>query len=627
MRIVSILSILIFLMAACISGGIFFLIHYPTIDLEQQRLTAHAKPTILLDDKGQEWARFQLDKREPIPLKRIPQHLINAFLAAEDHTFFKHNGIYWRGILRSALINLRHGRMVQGASTITQQLVKLIFLSHEKTISRKIKEQFIALTLEFQYSKEQILEAYLNTIYCGAGIYGIQAAAQRFWNKNAEDLNVAECALLAGIVRSPVTYCPIATKNRPACQSRRNLVLKLMEQHNFISPDEHAAAIKQPIELHDASTTTQAAHAKELIRQTAEVLVGKDKLYAGGLVIKTTLNFDLQKQAEKIFNKQVAPLHKSMGLDGACLTLDAQSSAIKALVGGVSFAESQFNRATQARRQMGSIFKPLVYTAALQRGKTFADLEVDEPLTQVKDWNPNNVNHAFEGTMTLAHALITSNNIIAIKTFLEVGPHEIIALAKKCHLPGPLPPYPSLALGCTDCSLLEATALYTTFVHQGIYQEPYIIEWIKDRWGKKIWKHQAAPEQVLAPSTCSQLLQVLKMVPHHLATRLQTSWLADLDVESLGKTGTTNESRTCWYIGATPSYVTGIYLGCDDNRSLAGRISATRTVAPLWLNLNRTLNHPIKTFSLAPELREIRVDSRSGYQTSAITPGSITLLV
>lgn len=624
MRIVTLFS-LIFLSLCCLcSGALFFILNYPPIDLEQQSLTAQATPTIVLDDKGNEWTRFQLDRREPVPLQRIPQHLKHAFLATEDRHFFKHHGISWRGIARSTWVNITHGRIIQGASTITQQLVKLIFLSNERTLKRKIKEQLTALVIEYQCTKEQILEAYLNNIYCGGGIYGIQAAAQRFWRKNAEDLSLAQCALLAGLVQSPAGYCPLFIKNHKTCLDRRNLVLKLMKRDGFISDTEYAAAYAEPLNIILEKAHTRAAHAREFIRQTAEQFVGRDQLYNGGLIIKTTLNLDMQKQAESLFKKHVARVRTKAPLDGALITLDTRTTAIKALVGGFEFSESQFNRATQAQRQMGSIFKTFIYASALQQGKNFASLSVDEPLTHIKDWNPNNVTRKFEGSMTLAQALATSNNIISIKTFLEQGAQHVIDLAQKCHLPGPFMPYPSLALGCTESSLLEATAAYNVFINKGIYEQPYVIEWIKDRWGKKVYKHKPEPEQVLPQSICSQMVQALKLVPHYLQQKLQLPWL---DVESIGKTGTTNQMRTCWFVGATPSYVTGVYMGCDDNRVLQHIASATHTVVPLWLEFNKAITHPQSTFNLDPHLRMVTVNARTGETTKPYDPQAIALLV
>ena len=631
MRILSFFICILLFCLCCATGILFFLAHYPSIDLEQQNLLLQAQPTIVIDDKGIEWARFQLDRCDPAPLNHMPDHLIHAFLAAEDRDFFHHYGISWRSIARALWTNVRHGKFVQGASTITHQLVKLIFLSQEKTITRKIKEQITALIIEYQCTKEQILEAYLNIIYCGNGIYGVQTAAQRFWGtKDIGKLSLAQCALLAGLVKSPATYCPLYEKNHTACLARRNLILKLMQQQGYCSQEEYELALKEPLILHKEKVESCAAqYARELIRQTAESLVGREQLYSGGLTIKTTFNMHLQKEAEIIFQKHLASFSKkkpTIPLDGALVTLDPTTFGIKTLIGGRDFTSSQFSRVKQAKLQIGSLIKPLLYGAALAQGYALWDVVIDEPLTDIPNWNPQNFHHRFEGPMTRARALAVSNNIIAIKTFLQVGADNVINFAKKCHLPGPFVPYPSLALGCTECSLLDITAAYTIFVAHGTYQEPYCIEWIKDRWGKKIYKHRAQIEQALPSKLCGQLVQALKLVPEYIKTRLKIDWLSPEKAESIGKTGTTNDARSCWFIGATPSYVTGIYLGCDDNRSLLGSASATQTAAPLWLDFNKSIEHPHTTFYLDPALRPLVINARTGEITTADDPQAMRLV-
>lgn len=630
MRILSFFLYSLSFSLCAILGMLFFLAHYPTIDLEKQNILLHARPTRILDDENNEWARFQLDRREPASFNKIPEILIHAFLAAEDRNFFHHHGISWRGIIRAAWTNLTQRRFAQGASTITHQLVKLIFLSQEKTITRKIKEQITALIIEYQCTKEQILEAYLNIIYCGNGIYGVQTAAQRFWNiQDLKQLSLSQCALLAGLVKSPASYCPLNPKNHDVCLARRNLVLKLMVQQNYCSQSEYEAALKEPLTIVIEKTdSTCAAYARELVRQTAENLIGREQLYAGGLTIKTTFNMKIQKNAETTFNKHMNEFKTkkpSIPLNGALVTLEP-TGALKALIGGSDFENSQFDRARQARRQIGSLIKPFVYGAGLMKGLHLWDVLIDEPITTIPHWNPRNFNRRFEGPMTRARALAISNNIIAIKTFLEVGAQEVINFIQKCHIPGPFIQYPSLALGCIECSLLEITAAYMLFVNNGIYEEPYCIEWIKDRWGKKIWRHRPYKEVVLPSTICGQIIQALKLVPAHLATRLKSDWLKTEQVESIGKTGTTNNVRSSWFVGATPSYITGVYLGCDDNRLLLGSVSATRTAVPLWLEFNKTLEHHQKTFYLDPALRPVIINARTGETTDSTHSQAITLM-
>ena len=449
------------------------------------------KPTIVLDDQGNEWARFQLDRREPIPLAAMPSQLINAFLAAEDWNFFAHNGISFKGIVRSLVVNLYHGKKMQGASTITQQLVRLLFLDARKTMGRKLKEQLYAILVEQQFTKEQILQLYLNNVYFGCGIYGVQAACHRFWNKDVADISVSQAATLAGVMRSPAQYCPLLCPL--SSQNRRNVILSQMRKLNFISQDEYDQARAVPLTLVNAPETQVGLHAKEMVRQFLEELVGKEQLYSGGLTVHTTLNCSLQQHAEQEFVKQVKKLRKEFfeNLDGALISIEGATGEIKALVGGVDFATSSFNRAIQARRQAGSIIKPILYAAAVAQGMSFADTEIDEPMEIVQEgnvWAPQNYNHRFSGQMTLAYALSHSNNMVAIKTLLKIGPPAVVALATACGIRGPLYPYPSLALGCVDVTLKEAVAAFNVFAHNGIYVEPHIIRSVKDQWGKKIFK-------------------------------------------------------------------------------------------------------------------------------------------
>ena len=529
------------------------------------------KPSILLDDEGNEWARFRLDKREVIKLKQIPNRVIHAFLAAEDWNFFKHSGLSVKGIIRSSLINLYSLRKAQGASTITQQLVRLLFFETEKSFKRKIKEQIIALVVERQFTKEQILETYLNHIYLGSGIYGVEAASQRFWGKHIQDVTDDEAAVLASIVRCPQQYCPLY--NPESTRKRRNLILKNMHSLGFISKDDYEKGRIKPIALLKRDNETLAPHAKETIRVFLEDLVGKEKLYTGGLRIQTTLNIKMQQAAEKAFKEHLKKLHKkfSPDLDGALLCIDGATGGIKALMGGLDFHVSQFNRALQARRQMGSAFKPLVFACALAAGKSFADVEIDEPITLTihdQEWSPGNSTHEFLGPMTLAYGLSTSNNILSVKTFLTVQ-ERVMHLAKECSLTGAVYPYPSLALGCLEASVSEAAAMMNIFAHQGVYVEPHLVSWVKDEWGTKLWKKKIETKTVLSPSISSQVAKVLTLRIEQAKKAQPKKWC---ECDALGKTGTTNDAETCWFVGATPRYTTATYVGHDDNRSLGDQV-------------------------------------------------------
>lgn len=609
-------------------GIFFFVVNNHGIDFSVLDSRSMGHPSILLDDQGNEWARFQLDKREPITLNQMPAHAIQAFIAAEDWEFFSHSGISWRGIIRSSLVNLYHGRRAQGASTITQQLVKLLFLDSQKTFERKIKEQICAILVEQQCTKEQILETYLNHIYFGCGIYGVQAACQRFWGISVSDISLDQAATLAAILRSPVSYCPLLAPE--ACQKRRNIILHSMLKLKYISDDQFAHARAVHLKVREESSVL-APHLRETLRLFLEDYLGKDELYRGGYVIQTTINTKMQRHAEQLFREQCATLKKNLlpDIDGAFISMDVKTGQIKALIGGYNFGKSKFNRALQAKRQMGSIFKPLIYAAGLQAGLKFSDTDIDEPFTMPQAngsiWAPRNYNEEFNGKVTLAYALSHSNNIVAIKTLLKVGIPPVIDLARACHLQGPFFNYPSLALGCVDATMSETIGMFNIFANSGAYVEPHYIKWIKDEWGKKIWKSNPVHHAVLPARIAGQVSKVLEAALERVRIWWPDSWMP---CAGISKTGTTNDSRVCWYAGSTPELTTLIYIGCDDNRSMGKDIYPLRTAFPIWLNFNKVFPSTQKQFMYDPYLKEQFIDEKSGYEVrTADVAGAMTVFV
>lgn len=608
-----ILSIFAFSLAI---GILFYFVQNTTIDFSILENYQQGKPTILLDDEGNEWARFALDKREPIILSQVPPHVIHAFIAAEDHNFFSHYGISLKGILRSFLVNLYHGKIVQGASTITQQLIKLLFFDSKRTFKRKIKEQFYALLVEQQCTKQQILQTYLNHIYFGCGIYGIQSASQRFWDKPAHDLTIDEAATLAGVVKSPSSYCPLLSPL--SSKNRRDIILSVMKKMEFITQEEYERSLQEDLHIANIEKDQIAPHLKETIRQYIEENYGKQLLYSGGLTIQTTINRAIQQQAQFNFNNHIKKLQTIINpkIDGGLICMDVRTGQIKALIGGYDFATSKFNRALQAHRQIGSIFKTVVYAAALEQGMNFAQTMIDEPLeiTQNKTWKPHNYNEMHEGIMTLAHALSVSNNIIAIKTLLTIGYQPVFDLAKRAHLLCELKEYPSIALGCIDGTVAEVAGMFNIFANNGMYCQPHFIKWIKNEWGKKIMVHKIKQERVLSSAISSQVAKVLS-IGMNRAKKRNKKWM---DTQAIGKTGTTNDCRVTWFAGSTPDYTTVTCLGCDNNESLGKQVYGSKTGFPIWLELNQNL--PIKTtqFSLDPHLREILIDGKTGELVSQI---------
>lgn len=627
-RYLTISAITVACIACIVLGAGFFVSHNHIVDFAKLGEYHTGTPSIVLDDEGNEIARFQLDRRMPIPLETMPRHLINAFLAAEDWYFFSHHGLSWRGIARSLIVNAIKGRKAQGASTITQQLVRLLFFDSAKTYSRKIKEQIYTLLVEMQFTKEYILETYLNNIYFGAGIYGVEAAAQRFWGKSVTDVTLDEAATLAAIICAPNRYCPLMYPL--SAQRRRDTVLNTMLQRDIITYTDYAEALKRPVATVTLHEKKYAAHCIEYIRKEAEELVGKHALYTQGLTIYTTLNLGMQKNAEDAFCTKITSLRESkkMPIDGALITLAVRDNAIKTYVGGYNFTHSQFDRVQQSERQLGSIFKLIVYAEALKAGKEFSDVYVDEPITinhGAKPWSPRNYSRDFRGPMTLAYALSHSNNIVAVKTLLEIGIPRVAALAEKTHISEKIPPYPSLALGCVDTSLMHATALFSIFAAHGVYRKPYILIKIKDTLGNTMWKHIPEPEEEIVDSTIAG--KIARVLQHSMRRYLKHTNSPLHTIDIIAKTGTTNDSRTCWFMGASPTYTTGVYMGCDDNRPLGSNVFPIHTAFEPWRTSMEMWHHQQAHFVYNPLLQELCINSKTGNPCHPHSTGSMHIFV
>lgn len=622
------LFIIIVVAAAFFLGALFFVAHNHTIDFSVLAQYDSGRPSILLDDEGNEWGRFQLDRRDPVDGARLPQHVVNAFIAAEDWDFFSHSGISWKGILRSIVVNIYHGRKAQGASTITQQLVKLLFFDSQKTFRRKIKEQLYALLVEQQFSKEQILHTYLNHVCFGCGIYGVEAASQRFWSKHAHEISIEQACTLAGIIRSPARSCPLVYPL--SAQKRRDVILGKMKHLGFITAQEYEDGLALSVEIKDKSCDVFAPYIKEMLRISLENIVGKTALYSAGLQIQTTINRGMQVVAQDVFRAEITRLRTEIGteMNGGMIVLDRKTGEIKALVGGYDFVESKFNRAIQARRQIGSIFKPLIYAQAINEGMTFADTEIDEPFELLQNntvWAPNNYDKKFNGQVTLAYALSRSSNIVAIKTFLKTNPHAVIDLAKKCRIKADFHAYPSLALGCVDTTLCEGAGMFNVFANDGIYVEPHALLWVKDRWGARLYKAGVDTERVIENRIAGQVKAALCLGPERVKTVYGAKqWIKS---QAMSKTGTTNDSRTCWFIGSTPLLTTAIYVGFDDNRPMGKNVYPVRTALPIWLGFNRATDLIATTFSYDPSLQKKIINERTGLPALLGQPGAISILV
>jgi penicillin-binding protein 1A len=569
-----------------------------------------------------------LGERKTIPLSMVSQDFINAILATEDHRFFEHHGINKLRTIKGLYITLFKSGKVQGASTITQQLAKNLFFSFEKTYQRKFKELLLALQIEASNTKQQILHAYINQIYFGAGAQGIEKAARVFFGKSALDLNLAEAALLAGLPKSPTNYNPYRHYDRAI--KRRNIVLKRMVQAGFISDFEARQAMLVNLKLHhelsDSRTGSYFLDAliNELIR-----MYGEDVVYHGGIKVFATIDTRLQSYARQSIRKGLERLDTMMGIQdekadhpqGALVAIDTGSGAVKALVGGRDYYKSEFNRAIKSHRQPGSGFKPfLYYTAFKELGFHPATVMTDKPvIIPVKgavDWKPQNFSRTFSGNMILKKALINSVNTIAAQLVEKVGPGAVIKTAKACGILTPLQDVYSVALGSSPVTPFEMASAYTVFANLGIRHEPFFFWRVEDAFGRVIFEHIVQEKRVLDSAITYQLVDMMKSVIERGSGRSVRR--LGFKRPAAGKTGTTNNFNDAWFTGFTPTLCTSVWTGFDKKRKLmdtnkAG-ITGGKSAAPIWADfmMNALKSEPDRDFPIPGHIRFETVDTKTG---------------
>ncbi|MCC7493339.1 MAG: PBP1A family penicillin-binding protein [Fimbriimonadaceae bacterium] len=532
-------------------------------------------------------AELWRENRELVPLEQIPRHLINATIATEDQRFRQHIGVSPRDMLRAVVANYQAGEAVQGASTITQQLARELYLSRRRQVRRKIAEALLAIELERRYSKDEILELYLNQVNYGKGLYGVRTAAAGYFGKEPRALTLAECAALAAVPARPTSFHLFT--DRAGATVRRDRVLREMQVQGYLTAPQRQAAAAQPLRVKtwqppDFRPRRAPYYTTHAIRE-AITQVGEEAVYAGGLTITLELDLRLQATAEEAVADAVANNRGRGVSQGAGVLIDVRDGAVLALVGGLDWNRSQFNRATQAKRQPGSAFKLFVYTAAVDRGFRPTDRLHDGPLTIPdgrKPWRPTNYDHRWHGDVTLQTALAQSINIPAVKLLQRLGPEVVIGYAQRLGITTPLRSVPSLALGTSEVTLLELTAAYGAFPAGGARLLPRCVRRIVDQTGRALYEPRIEPQAVLTPSTVTTMLGMLQEV-----MRSGTGRPAAL-TEALcgGKTGTTQDGRDAWFIGFTPAYVGGVWLGNDAYRPMRGIYGGT-DCGPAWRRLMR----------------------------------------
>ncbi len=560
-------------------------------------------------------AELGLERRTLVKLDEIPETVQQAFVITEDKRFYSHAGVDWKRVLGALARDILARGWDQGFSTITMQLARNVFperLTREKTLVRKLREAKVAREIETKYDKKKILELYLNQISLGNGAFGVEVASQRYFGKSVRDLNIAEAATLAGLPKAPERYNP--RKHPDRAIQRRNTVIQLMRENGAISDADASVARAFPLQLASKEEAGDVApYFVEWIRQQLDEQFGK-QLYEQGLKVYTTLDLDMQSAAERALERQLRlietgryggfthesyehylarslagtePGENSPYLQGAFVAEDPRNGAIRAMVGGRDFYDSKFNRATQALRQPGSAFKPIVYAAAVQNGRPASYIVNDSPIVVPlgggggKDWAPKNYDGKFLGLMPMRRGLYESRNIVAIRVGMELGEQTIINEARNFGITTPIPPVPSIHIGAADVYPIEMISAYSAFSNQGIRPTPNAILRVENARQEVLWQQTPARSQVLSPEESWLMVDMMKDVIRR-GTAAGSVWGAGFHLPAGGKTGTTNDGTNVWFIGYTADLVAGVWMGFDRPQKIMADAQGGRLAAPAW---------------------------------------------
>jgi penicillin-binding protein 1A len=602
-----------------------------------------------------------LERRTVVPLGEMSPYVKAAFITTEDKRFYEHHGIDWVRVFGAIKNNVTKFRVAEGFSTITMQLARNLWpediSGRDKSLRRKLREAHVAREIEHKYPKDKILELYLNQIDLGNRAYGVEAASQRYFGKSVRDLNVAEAATLAAIPKAPSRYNP--RKNPNLSIQRRNTVLNLLRDNGLLTADETERWKAYPLLLSSRSDFSGVAeYFVEYVRQQLDARFGSD-LYRSGYRIYTTLDLDMQQAAERALEARLEAIESgadgkftypsyrqymdsvksdvsednnganSPYLQGLMVTLEAKTGAIRAMVGGRDFEDSKFNRATQAKRQPGSTFKPFVYSAAIEAGYPLSYVMVDDPLSVEIDpteppWNPQNYDLEFDGAMTLRRALYLSRNIIAIKLGMEIGEQAVISEATKFGITTRIPSVPSIHIGSADVYPLEIISAYTTFANLGTRTLPNAILRVEDRSGKIVWQPTVRSVTVMDTAHAWLMTDALRDVVRH-GTAVGSVG-SRIDFPAGGKTGTTNDGFDVWYIGFTPDLVTGVWIGFDQPKKIKANAQGGVLAAPAWTQMMREVYErrtPPGAWPRPDGLTALDIDKTTGYKATPFCPKDV----
>lgn len=577
-------------------------------DVRVLRNYVPAETSYVYDIKGRLMTSLHGEaNREIATIEQMSPELKLAVVAIEDSNFYRHRGLNPYSIARAALANYRKGSVSEGASTLTMQLVKNLFLTRERTFSRKLAEAILAIRVEQVFSKDEILEMYLNTIYWGHNNYGIQTASESYFNKGADELNLAEAAVLAGLIQAPEQYSPFL--NYSNTKQRQASVLARMETLNWISPEEAAAARKAPLLVGKPTAwrKSKSPFITEAVTKELEERFGKEKVLRGGIRVQTTVDMDFQRMAEESV-RDSHNLLRRWGLRAdqvALAAVDPRTHFVKALVGGVDYESSQFNRAVQSRRQPGSSFKPFVYYAALESGKFSPGTIIDDAPVSYRIpggvYKPQNYGGKkdFKGKMSISSALIQSRNIPAVKLGKAVGLEKVIEICRLLGIESPMQPVISLPLGSIGVTPLEMAGAFATFASNGWYEETTAILQVTDSKGNVLLDNTPEPKQVLDPWATANLTTMLKGVLGPDGTGKK----GNINRPAAGKTGTTSSERDVWFVGYVPQLATAVWVGNDNYQSMGKGITGGDFAAPVWRSfmLRALKDEPVKYFPAASQ--------------------------
>jgi penicillin-binding protein 1A len=582
-----------------------------------QRIGEMAQATAVYDADDSLAFTIYEEQRIDVPLARMSPHVVRAILAIEDQRFYEHTGFDIVRIGAAALANVRRLRVAQGASTITQQLARQSFLTPDKTLRRKLQEVILAGRIEQLYTKDQILELYLNKVYFGDGLYGVEAASRGYFAKHASELSIAEAALLAGLVKSPSAYAPTVSRQRAT--ARRNVVLQVMLDSGAIDQETWKAARAEPVRLKDGlrSDDPHGQYFKEEVRRQLVERFGWERVYQGGLRVFSTIDMEMQQAAEKavadslkaleerrrtLAARRKQPLPEDANTDplqAALVAMDPDSGHVRAMIGGRDFGESTFNRAVQAKRQPGSAFKPFVYAAALEAGFTPASVidKLNMPIPTLEGaWTPED-EHSDSDSMTLRAALRTSSNRAAVRLIQQVGIGRTVQYAKNMGV-GDVPSVPSVALGSGEVTLQALTAAYAAFASQGRVPTPIVIRRVEDRDGRVLYAAEESSKRAISATTAYLMASMMADVIN-AGTGARARSLG-FTLPAAGKTGTTNDFKDAWFVGFTPRLVAGVWVGFDQPRTIMRNGFAGDVVVPMWATFMKAATRGAKPQWLPP---------------------------